>query len=157
MEDFLSTTIDTSNKDEDLSIATKNWNRLVTSASTVGYKEGLEDGQESVFQEGFDKGYEDAFNIAFTIGKYKGMVSSIQRNVQIPSNINDILNESRKGVCYICNEESQEKNLDNFIEDMPFADIQKQQKKHSTNVIETLNKYFEPILADCNHELACDT
>lgn len=38
MEDFLSATIDTSNKDEDLSIATKNWNRLVTSASTVTKK-----------------------------------------------------------------------------------------------------------------------
>ncbi|KAK2588531.1 hypothetical protein KPH14_006310 [Odynerus spinipes] len=137
MEDFLSSTIDPPNKmeDEDLSIASKNWNRLVTGASTVGYKEGIEDGQEAVFQEGFNLGYKDAFNIAFTLGRYKG-------------------------VCYICNEESQNKHLDGRIEDMPFSDIQQKQKTYSINIIKTLHNYVESIMAENNidtHDLAFDT
>lgn len=161
MENSLSTIIDSSNKlgDEDLCIATKNWNKLVTTSSTVGYKEGIEDGEESVYQEGFDTGFKDAFNVAFTLGRYKGLMSSIQQNAQLPSNINSILNETKKGICYICNKEKQNKNLDGQIENMQFADILKEQKTYSTNVLKTLYKHFKPIMSENNiddHKLAFD-
>ncbi|XP_047360482.1 uncharacterized protein LOC124953317 [Vespa velutina] len=161
MEDPLNTVIDSLNKqaleDEDLFIGYKNWDRLITAASTIGYKEGIEDGQESVFQEGFDMGYKDAFNTAFMLGKYKGLISSMQQNMELSSVVKDILHETKKGICYICNEESQNKDVNGQIEDMPFIDIIEKQKTYSKNVIKTLHKNLELIMVKNNidiHKLA---
>ncbi|XP_014606203.1 PREDICTED: uncharacterized protein LOC106787934 [Polistes canadensis] len=157
MEDPLNTTIDSSNKntleDEDLFIGYKNWDRLVAAASTIGYKEGIEDGQESVFQEGFDMGYRDAFNNAFKLGKYKSLTSSIEENIQLPSVVKTILSETKKGMCYICNEESLSKNVDRQIEDDLFVDIVEKQKTHSKDVIEILHQNLESVLIKNNIDI----
>ncbi|XP_035727971.1 uncharacterized protein LOC118444127 [Vespa mandarinia] len=157
MEDPLNTVIDSLNKqaleDEDLFIGYKNWDRLITAASTIGYKEGIEDGQESVFQEGFDMGYKDAFNTAFMLGKYKGLISSMQQNMELSSVVNDILHETKKGICYICNEESQNKDDNGQIEDMPFINIIEKQKTYSKNIIKTLHKNLELIMVKNNIDI----
>ncbi|KAL2738393.1 yae1 domain-containing protein 1 [Vespula maculifrons] len=154
MENRLNTLTDSSDKqtlkDEDLFIGYKNWNRLITAASTIGYKEGIEDGEESVFQEGFDMGYKDAFNIAFMLGKYKGLISSTQQNVELSSFVKNILHETKKGICYICNEESQSKDINEQTEDIPFIDLVEKQKTYSKNVIKTLHKNLELIMIKNN-------
>ncbi|XP_046829548.1 uncharacterized protein LOC124428969 [Vespa crabro] len=157
MEDPLNTVIDSLNKqaleDEDLFIGYKNWDRLITAASTIGYKEGIEDGQESVFQEGFDMGYKDAFNTAFMLGKYKGLINSMQQNMELSSVVKDILHETKKGICYICNEESKNKDVNGQIEDVPFIDIIEKQKTYSKNVIKTLHKNLELIIVKNNIDI----
>ncbi|KAI4492078.1 hypothetical protein M0802_010086 [Mischocyttarus mexicanus] len=157
------TTIDSSKQtleDDDLFIGYKNWDRLVAAASTIGYKEGIEDGEESVFQEGFDMGYKDAFNNAFKLGKYKGLISSIQDDIQLPSIVKTILSETKKGICYICDEETLSKNVDRQTEDDTFVNIVEKQKTNSKNVIETLHQNLESVLIKNNidvHRSTLDT
>lgn len=110
-----------------------------------------------MFQEGFDMGYKDAFSMAFMLGRYKGLISSTQQNIELSSIVKDILHETKKGICYICNEESQSKDVNGQIENMPFLDIVEKQKTYSKNVIETLDKNLALITLKNNidvHELA---
>ncbi|XP_053985987.1 uncharacterized protein LOC128880202 [Hylaeus volcanicus] len=135
----------TSQIEESLDIATKDWNRITSAAKKAGYREGIENGADSVFQEGFDKGYEEAFKTAFILGKFKSLLNT--QDTEYPSSINKILDKTRRGACYICEMESQNKNDDT---QKPFPQIINEQRTHSMKVIETLCQYFQPHMKELN-------
>nr|XP_012228952.1 PREDICTED: yae1 domain-containing protein 1 [Linepithema humile] len=132
--------------DESLQIASKCWERVMNAASKTGYREGVQDGADSVLQEGFDIGFKDGFETAFTLGKYKSLAATLSSTSKHPTDIAAILEKTRRGACHICSAESQNPN----IHDMPFSEILKDQKTHSTKVINRLHEYFEPILNNSN-------
>lgn len=98
-----------------------------------------------MLQEGFDIGFKDGFETAFILGKYKSLTATLSPSIH-HADIAAILEKTRRGACHICSAESQGSN----VHDMPFSDILKDQKTHSTKVINRLNEYFEPILNNSN-------
>ncbi|XP_076166818.1 uncharacterized protein LOC143146417 [Ptiloglossa arizonensis] len=139
--------LNTSQTEESLNIAAKDWNRITNAAREVGYREGIQNGSDIVSQEGFDKGYIEAFKTAFILGKFKSLLNIMPQNIKHPQNINKILDKTRRGACYICVLESQNRNDDT---QKPFSQIINEQKSHSIKVIEKLYQYFKPYIKDLN-------
>lgn len=129
--------------DDSLHIASKCWERVMDAAIKTGYREGIQAGADSVLQEGFDIGYKDGFKTAFTLGKYKSLAISLSSTVKHPEDITAILDKTRRGACWICSMESQNKT---WNENIQFSEILNKQRAHSAAVINRLNEYFEPIL-----------
>ncbi|XP_070148750.1 protein YAE1 homolog [Polyergus mexicanus] len=147
MEDLIKTTEHDlySAEDDSLYIASKCWRRITDTAIKTGYREGIQDGTDSVLQEGFDIGYKDGFETAFKLGKYKSLATILSPTLQHPTNVATVLDKTRRGACWICSMESQNKTS-NIYEDIQFSKILNDQRIHSTAVISRLHKYFEPIL-----------
>ncbi|XP_046629011.1 uncharacterized protein LOC124309404 [Neodiprion virginianus] len=126
-------------------LSERNWNRVINRAIKAGYREGVEEGKKSVFQEGFDIGYNDAFETAFVLGKYKGLATAMSNDSQTPPATDDVLEKTRRGACYVCNESTKSKvKTDDFVK-MPLQDIRNGQKKYSTRILETLQHQFDKL------------
>ena len=136
-----------SETEDSLDIAAKSWNRIINAAKTSGYREGVENGSNDVFQEGFDKGYEEGFKTAFILGKLKSLINAMPRNTEHPQHINDVLDKTRRGACYICVTESQ--NTDENIQ-KPLSQIVNEQRAHSTEHIQALRHYFQSYVKELN-------
>jgi len=98
-----------------------------------------------VLQEGFDIGYKDGFETAFTLGRYKGLIAASTFTSEHPADVVAVLDKTRRGACRICDVESQNKTS-NPHENAPFCEVLNEQREHSTDVINRLHEYFEPIL-----------
>lgn len=130
-------------------LSEKNWNRVIDAATKAGYREGIEEGKQSVFQEGFDIGYEDALKTAFLLGKYKGLATGLNGHLNTSSPVNEILEKTRRGACYICVKESEKgkDKAEDYIEP-PLQELRNEQKIHSEKVIGTLHEHFENLLKE---------
>ncbi|XP_019883841.1 uncharacterized protein LOC105253837 isoform X2 [Camponotus floridanus] len=107
--------------DDSLNIASKCWERITDAAIKTGYREGIQDGADSILQEGFDL------------------------------DIATVLDKTRRGACWICIMESQNK-IGNIHENVQFSEILNNQRIHSAAVISRLHEYFEPILNESSIE-----
>jgi hypothetical protein len=148
MEDVIKTTEHDSysvEDDDSLHIASKCWERMTNAAVKTGYREGIQDGVDSVLQEGFDIGYKDGFKTAFTLGKYKSLATSLSPTLKHPADVATALDKTRRGACWICSVESQNKTF-NTYENIQFSEILNNQRIYSAAVINRLHEYFEPIL-----------
>ncbi|XP_008550535.1 uncharacterized protein LOC103573285 [Microplitis demolitor] len=125
--------------DESLEIASKTWSRITETANTTGFREGIDAGSELVLQEDFDRGYTDGFKTAYVLGKYKGLASSLFKDIKHPKEINDILEKTRRGACYIC-----EAQYSGVIKDQEV--ILTKHEEHTLKTCEILRSYFEPLL-----------
>lgn len=134
--------LELSEPDDALDVATKNWNRIVETATKTGYREGREDGSESIYQQGFDKGYEEAFKTAFALGKFKSLMLSMPPDTKYPPDVREILNLTRRGACYICKVKNEE-NIE--FEEESMSEILHSQRQHSVKIIERLRQYFGPV------------
>jgi hypothetical protein len=56
-------------------IAEREWNKLQEIHGTVGYREGVVDGQDSIMQKGFDVGYKEGSEIGLELGIMQGILS----------------------------------------------------------------------------------
>jgi hypothetical protein len=56
-------------------IADREWNKLQEVHGTIGYREGVVDGQDSIMQKGFDIGYKEGSEIGLELGIMQGMLS----------------------------------------------------------------------------------
>ncbi|GAB1863565.1 hypothetical protein CAJAP_04644 [Camponotus japonicus] len=137
--------------DDSLNIASKCWERITDAAIKTGYREGIQDGTDSVLQEGFDLGYKDGFETAFKLGKYKSLATILAPTLKHPTDIATILDKTRRGACWICIMESQNK-IGNIHENVQFSEILNNQRIHSAAVISRLHEYFEPILNETSIE-----
>lgn len=144
MEDSLSD----SEIEDNLLVAAKNWNRIIDAAKKTGYREGIEHGSESAFQQGFDEGYKDGFKIAFLLGKFKSLINNTATNAELPFDIKEILDKTRRGECYLCKLESE--NTQKDIQNKPYSQIVSAQKMHLNKVIERLYQHFQPIIKQLN-------
>ncbi|KAL7301541.1 hypothetical protein TKK_0005973 [Trichogramma kaykai] len=130
-------------QDEDtLEIASKTWKRSMNAVSTQGFREGREDGSMSVYQEGFDKGYVDAFKISFILGAYKGFLKQLGKDVKFPEEIKIMLDQSKKGMCYLCANEST-KPLDGYKN---IDEIRNCQREHAQKIIKIIKDIMDPLL-----------
>ncbi|XP_011167796.1 uncharacterized protein LOC105201470 isoform X2 [Solenopsis invicta] len=148
MEDVIHTTeygSQSKRDDDSLHIASKCWERVMDAAVKTGYREGIQDGEDSVLQEGFDIGYKDGFETAFALGRYKGLTVAAMPTLEHPPDVSATLDKTRRGACWICNMESQNKTSSPH-ENTPFSEILNEQRVHSTEVISKLHEYFKPIL-----------
>jgi len=98
-----------------------------------------------VLQEGFDIGFKDGFETAFVLGKYKSLITTLSPSKH-PADIAAILEKTRRGACNICSAES----VRNPNIHISFSEILKDQRAHSTKVINRLHEHFEPILNNSN-------
>jgi hypothetical protein len=55
----------------------RNWNRLQDTHGTVGYREGLVEGQEKHIQQGFDDGYTIGATVGLEIGMMQGVLATM--------------------------------------------------------------------------------
>ncbi|EFN79931.1 uncharacterized protein LOC105187314 [Harpegnathos saltator] len=140
-----------SQDDDSLDIASKSCKRVVDIATKTGYREGVQDGEDSVLQESFDIGYKDGFKTAFILGKYKGLSHALSSNIKHPVDIAATLDKTKRGICWICKMESE--NTTYNYENISFSEILKNQKKHSTEVLNKLHEHFQPVLKESNIEV----
>ncbi|XP_034941395.1 protein YAE1 homolog [Chelonus insularis] len=126
--------------DEALQIGERTWNRAVKAAEKEGFREGVEEGADQVLQKDFDEGYEDGFRIAFILGHYKGLAAFLFKNIDHPKEINDILEITRRGACYICEVESKQENKDDD------ETILHNHREHTLKICKKLKAYFDPLL-----------
>ncbi|XP_029161969.1 protein YAE1 homolog [Nylanderia fulva] len=129
--------------DDSLHIASKCWERVMDAAAKTGYREGIQNGADSVLQEGFEIGFKDGFETAFTLGRYKSLATSLPSTVKHPADVTTVLDKTRRGACWVCSMESQNKTSN---ENIQFSEILSNQRTHSAAVINRLKEYFEPIL-----------
>ncbi|CAK9822648.1 hypothetical protein ANTRET_LOCUS1133 [Anthophora retusa] len=134
-----------SDSEDSLNIATKDWNRLTDAARKNGYREGMQDGSEFAFQDGFDAGYLEAFDTAFILGKFKSLLNSMPKDIEHPPNINEILKNTRRGVCHMCITNSESTNIQKSS-----SQIIEEQKTYSKNILKTLHEYFQPYIEQLN-------
>ncbi|KZC06177.1 hypothetical protein WN55_10086 [Dufourea novaeangliae] len=135
--------------EESLHVAAKNFVRIINAAKKGGYREGVENGSDSVFQEGFDRGFEEGFKHGFVLGKFKSLLSVMPQNTEHPQDIKEILDKTRRGICYIC---SKEPLIMNHEIQKPYVEIIDEQKRYSTKVMQRLHQYFQPYLKDLNFD-----
>ncbi|XP_058790130.1 uncharacterized protein LOC131663644 [Phymastichus coffea] len=127
--------------DEDKFLASKTWNKIIDSASKIGYREGIEDGSSTVFQDGFDRGYRDGFKTAFLLGTYKGISDQLTKKLKHPEEIENILSDTKKSVCYLCETQSSaDKSSESIVE------VENCQSEHYNKISKILQDYFDPIL-----------
>ncbi|XP_076235171.1 uncharacterized protein LOC143179733 [Calliopsis andreniformis] len=136
MNDFTNS----SENEDSLDIASREWNRIRNAAKKTGYREGVENGSNDVFQQGFDKGYEEGFKTAFILGKFKSLLKAMPQNAKHPQDVNRILDKTRRGECHICMTASQHMDED---AQKPLSQIINEQRAHSTKCIQTLYQYFQ--------------
>lgn len=81
------------------------------------------------------------------MGKCKSLATILSPTLQHPhpADIVTVLDKTRRGACWICIMESQDKTS-NIHENIQFSEILNNQKIHSAAVINRLHEYFEPIL-----------
>lgn len=135
-----------SDTEDSLNIATKNWDRIISTAKKDGYREGVEDGSNSVFQNGFDSGYKEGFQTAFILGKFKSLLNAIPKDVEHPQNIKEIFDKTRRGACHICVAELH--NVNNTQKS--FDEIINEQRSYSVKVLQTSYEYFQPYVKQLN-------
>jgi hypothetical protein len=107
----------------------------------------------SVFQEGFDRGYKDAFKTAFLVGVYKALANCTVKNLEHPTEIENILSSAKKGLCYICETEAKEAT---DLSIKPISEVESCQAEHSDKILKILQNYFHPLLkeANINHDFS---
>lgn len=105
-----------------------------------------------MLQEGFDIGYKDGFETAFTLGRYKGLAAASTFTLEHPTDVAAVLKRTRRGACWICKVESQNKTS-NSHEQAPFSEVLSKQREHSAEVINRLHEHFEPILKKSGIEI----
>ncbi|XP_032686891.1 uncharacterized protein LOC116851530 [Odontomachus brunneus] len=137
-------------EDDSLDIASKCWQRVINTAAKTGYREGIQNGTDSVLQEGFDIGYEDGFKIAFMLGKYKSLSLASSSTIEHPADVTVTLNKTKRGVCWICSMESQNKSCN--YENISFSKVLDNQRKYSTDVINRLHEHFQSVLKESSIE-----
>ncbi|KAL0128884.1 hypothetical protein PUN28_003924 [Cardiocondyla obscurior] len=151
MENMIQTEYDLHSTDDSLHVASKCWERLINAAVKTGYREGILDGADSVLQEGFDIGYKDGFETAFALGRYKGLVAASTSASKHPTDVAAALDKTRRGACWICDMESQ--NKAGTSQNAPFSEILNEQRAHSAEVISRLREYFKPLLKKSGIEI----
>ena len=117
----------------------------------TGFREGVEAGSTSVFQEGFDEGYKDAFKATFLIGVYKGLANALDKDLKHPEEIENILSQAKKGICYLC--ANNITNSSDTNSKYTFSQIKNCQKHHFGEILKTVQDYLDPILIKANIDI----
>lgn len=50
------------------------WNKMCTTVSDAGFRDGAAAGRDAVFQKGFDMGYVEGYQAASSLGYLKGII-----------------------------------------------------------------------------------
>lgn len=90
-------------------------------------------------------GYKDGFETAFMLGRYKGLAAFSSSMSEHPVDVITALDKTRRGACWICNVESRNKTS-SPKENASFSEVLNEQRAHSTEVINRLHEYLEPVL-----------
>ncbi|XP_069110242.1 uncharacterized protein [Argopecten irradians] len=61
----------------EIMIGSRDWQKMESSLTKLGYREGIADGQEINVQEGFNQGYKAAASLAFSIAVLRGEISAL--------------------------------------------------------------------------------
>ncbi|XP_043511907.1 uncharacterized protein LOC122529655 isoform X1 [Frieseomelitta varia] len=128
-------------------IAAKDWDRIINNAKVRGFRRGIDDGTDLVYQESFDNGYKEGFQTAFILGKFKSLLNSTPGDVEYPQNIKEILDKTRKGVCYMCATKLEDMSETN---QKSFDQIFDEQRSYSVQVLQMLYEYFQPYVKQLN-------
>lgn len=84
------------------------------------------------------------------MGRYKSL-ATLASTLKYPADIATVLDKTRRGACWICLMESQNKTC-NVHENIQFSEMLNNQRIHSAAVISRLHEYFEPILNESDTE-----
>ena len=104
----------------------------------------------SVFQDGFDRGYKEAFKITFLIGIYKGLANCLIKELDHPTEIENLLSKTKRGICYLCEMEIKDAA---DVPEKTIVEIENCQKEHSSKILKSLEEYFHPLLKKHNIDL----
>lgn len=83
------------------------WNKMCSTITKAGFRDGAAAGRDAVFQKGFDMGYAEGYQAALSLGYLKGVISTIFHHTEagpVPaaSSLKTTLEKTSIGMCQLC-------------------------------------------------------
>ncbi|XP_014249085.1 uncharacterized protein LOC106666411 [Cimex lectularius] len=132
-------------KDEELEISVKNWEKVTEPIKQDGFREGFESGRLNSFQSGFDIGYSAGFKAGFTLAYYNAalrVVDEVRGKMESASLGLEgrVFEKAERGACALCpkvNRRLTKADMANAVplEDSTIDDLVEKQKLETRNVM----------------------
>ncbi|XP_054154312.1 protein YAE1 homolog [Oppia nitens] len=73
---------DNDSDNEDLELASKEWNRLNDNFEKDGFRDGIQEGKDKALQMSFDMGFKRSFSPFFAVSSFEAIIDTLSKNLE---------------------------------------------------------------------------